>query len=116
MLIIAEANFASIFSKTGDPSPAGTPIERTSITPPTESPSFLTLSINSVILSYWDLSEILNRFFSMYFSLKLLHFILPICATKPMVLILNELSTFLAIAPAATLATVSLFEDLPPPL
>ena len=62
--IIADASLASNFSKTGEPSPAGTPTDLTSIMPPIESPCFLTESIKSPISLSLDLSGILNGFFS----------------------------------------------------
>ena len=64
MLMIAAASLASSFSKTGEPKPGGTPMDLTSIAPPIESPSLLTLSISASISANLDLSAIRRGFFS----------------------------------------------------
>ena len=121
ILIIAEARSISNFEYIGAPNPIGTPLALTSIIAPHEDPAFLTLKRYFSQSFIIDLSGQKNGFLEINLSF---HFLrsqpsIPSCVTAPITLYFLPIlfsNTFFAIAPAATLAAVSLADCLPPPL
>ena len=105
----------------GAPKPAGTPDALNSITAPHEEPAFLIASKYFSQSFIIDLSGQKKGFLSIVLSF---HFLrsqpsIPSWVTAPFTLYFYPIlfsKTFFAIAPAATLAAVSLADCLPPPL
>ena len=104
-------------SNTGSPIPIGIFLPTIVTFAPIESPDFL------IPIKYFSNSDIFfpsgkkKEFFSISVSFILSGVISPSCETYPNIFVLLILfKNFLAIAPAATLATVSLADDLPAPL
>ena len=114
---MSESNFEYI----GAPNPAGIPFALTSIIAPHDDPAFLILNKYFSQIFNIDLSGQKNGFLEIILSSHLLisHPNIPSWVTAPVILNFfpNLFSkTFFATAPAATLAAVSLADDLPPPL
>ena len=121
MLIIAAAKSISSLEYIGAPNPAVTPFALTSIIAPQDEPVFLILSRYFSHIFKTDLSGQNNEFFKINLSFQLLvsHPKIPSCVTAPTTLYFFPIfvsKTFFAMAPAATLAAVSLADCLPPPL
>ena len=116
ILIIAFAKSAFNLSKTGSPRPTGQFWTFIFSFAPIESPSLMSSSKNSSSKLIFDLSGKKNLFSLTNSRSTLSADILPICYTKPLVIIPFAFKYFLATAPAATRIAVSLALDLPPPL
>ena len=116
MLISAWAMSASRRSKTGSPSPAGTPLATTVTLAPMESPSFFSARINSSNASILSGSGQKNGFCSTCDQSLISSGMSPIWVRQPRISIPNfSARYFLAIAPAATRMAVSRAEERPPP-
>ena len=116
MLISAWAMSASRRSKTGSPSPAGTPLATTVTFAPMESPSFFSARISSSNASILSGSGQKNGFCSTCDQSLISSGISPIWVRQPRISMPNfSARYFLAIAPAATRIAVSRAEERPPP-
>ncbi|MNL57685.1 hypothetical protein D3C87_1812680 [compost metagenome] len=122
MLIIALARSACNLSKTGSPNPTGTFLIIVEMRPPTVSPDLRTASMNSIIsfavagsAHRAILDSLKSNNASKSFVSKFGDSILPTPDTCANISIPCCFKKDLAIAPAATLAAVSLADERPPP-
>ena len=115
-LITAFASSASSFENTGAPRPGPTPFTFIKIFAPIESCASMRFLKNCSSSEIFPLS--VKKKLLLYTSSRLILSaqICPICTTPPRTSIPNIPKVFLAIAPAATLITVSRALALPPPL